>query len=121
MENCGRKKLLEALKNIYDACPDSSRVIVVRCEKCANYEAESNFCRYWIHETSHDGYCHEGTQQSSAFEKTYLEDYMEKNPDEKCIYGYPTVYPCDEYRELYDDCEGDCRKCWNKRMIAKED
>lgn len=45
---------------------------------------------------------------------------MEKNPYERCINGYPTVYPCDEYHNLYGRCDGNCGKCWDKRMIVKE-
>lgn len=123
MDKTSKEKLREALKNIYIACPDSDRVvIVVRCEKCEHYEADRNFCRLWAGETSRDGYCHKRKQRSFEFGKTYLEDYMEKNPDEKCVNGYPnpTVYPCDEYNELYGRCDGNCRKCWDKRMVVKE-
>lgn len=121
MDENAKEKLREALKNIYIACPDSDRlVIVVRCEKCEHYEADRNFCRLWAGETSRDGYCHKRKQRSFTFGKTYLEDYIEKNPDAKRVYGYPTVYPCDEYHELYDFCDGNCCKCWDKRMIVKE-
>lgn len=121
MDETEKEKLREALKNIYIACPDSDRVvIVVRCEKCEHYEADRNFCRLWAGETSRDGYCHKRKQRSFTFGKTYLEDYIEKNPDAKRVYGYPTAYPCDEYHELYDFCDGNCCKCWDKRMIVKE-
>lgn len=121
MDETAKEKLRKALKNIYIASPDSDRVvIVVRCEKCEHYEADRNFCRLWIGETSRDGYCHKSKHRSFAFGKTYLEDYMEKNPDAKLVYGYPTVYPCDEYHELYGRCDGNCRKCWDKRMVVKE-
>lgn len=92
----------------------------MRCEKYEHYEADRNFCRLWVGETSRDGYCHKGEHRSFTFGKTYLEDYMEKNPDAKRVYGYPTVYPCDEYHELYGLCDGNCRKCWDKSMIVKE-
>lgn len=110
MDETAKEKLREALKNIYIACPDSDRVvIVVRCEKCAHYEADRNFCRLWMGETSRDGYCHKREQRSFEFGKTYLEDYMEKNPYEKCVNGYPN-----------GRCDGNCRKCWDKCIIVEE-
>ena len=75
MDENAKEKLREALKNIYIACPDSDRVvIVVRCDKCAHYEADRNFCRLWIGETSRDGYCHKGEHRSFIFRRLYGEE-----------------------------------------------
>lgn len=121
MEKTAKEKLLEALNGIRGACPNNDRVIVVRCENCMHRNEKDGLCRIWQLKTPRDGYCYRGKPCCLELDKTYLEDYLEKHPDEKCEYGYPTVYPCDEYHELYGWCCGDCRECWGKHMITKEE
>ena len=124
MEENAKEKLLEALKNISKAAPKRDLVEVTRCETCVHYDDKRNFCHIWQLKTPLDGYCYRGgVKLFYDINKTYLEDYMDKHPDAKRVYGYPTVYPCDEYHELSDCycCEGDCEKCWDKRMIVKEE
>lgn len=121
MEETAKERLLEALKNINKAAPKTDRIEVTRCEMCVHYDSKRNFCHIWQLKTPLDGYCYRGVALTRVLTKTYLEDYMEKHPDAKRVYGYPTVYPCDEYNEFSDYCKGDCENCWNERMIIKEE
>lgn len=121
MEETAKEKLFEALENLKKAAPKRDLVEVTRCEMCAHYDSKRNFCHIWQLKTPLDGYCYRGNPCCLELDKTYLEDYLEKHPDAKRVYGYPAVYPCDEYNELYGWCCGNCRECWNKRMIAKEE